>query len=589
MLGGVILLLSLLFQGIAIVLAVRLIRVTGWRTPWLLITGAVLLMAVRRGITSYQVFLGDLPMRPDPTAEVVALVISILMVAGLSRIAPSFRSAQSAETHLREQQHFLQRVLDTEPGTVYIYDLAERRSVFINRHWLRAYGYSAEETQSMDSDLLARLFHPDDLARIAAHHDTWRRAGDQDIREIEYRIRTKGGEWRWLHSREALFARDDSGQVKQVLGVAHDITERKQMGAMLSEREALLRAIVDTEPECVKLVGPDGRLLSMNPAGLAMIEADSFDQVRGRSIYPLVAKEHRPAFRALTERVFRGESGTLEFSVHGLKGRSRWLETKAVPFRSSWGEIVALLGVTRDITERKQAEAALREHGERLQLLTQQLVRVQEEEARRIGRELHDDLGQLLTTLKITLQTLPRRKDSAGFWEHVADLATTVDQAIERVRSVSSDLRPTILDDLGLTAALRWMLDRQAQQAGLKGSLSDCGIETRFPSELETTCFRVAQEALTNVVRHARATHVRIELRQEGDELFLQVSDDGAGFDPEQALADISKGKNLGLLGMQERVALMNGRLSIRSAPGRGTEVSARFPLPSHAASEVGP
>jgi signal transduction histidine kinase len=125
------------------------------------------------------------------------------------------------------------------------------------------------------------------------------------------------------------------------------------------------------------------------------------------------------------------------------------------------------------------------------------------------------------------------------------------------------------------------MLDQRAQQAGLKETFVYRGVETRLSSELETTCFRVAQEAITNVVRHARATHVRLELQQRDHELCLQVGDDGVGFDSERALSDIPLGQNLGLLGMQERVGLMDGRLTIRSAHGQGTEVKAWFPLPS--------
>lgn len=138
----------------------------------------------------------------------------------------------------------------------------------------------------------------------------------------------------------------------------------------LAEREAQLRLIFDAEPECVKLLGPDGALREMNRAGLAMIEADSFAQVAQQCVYPLVAEEHRAAFRALTESVFRGEAGTLAFEVVGLRGGRRWLETHAAPLRDPSGRITALLGITRDITSARQAEAALRESEARLRLAT---------------------------------------------------------------------------------------------------------------------------------------------------------------------------------------------------------------------------
>jgi PAS domain S-box-containing protein len=149
--------------------------------------------------------------------------------------------------------------------------------------------------------------------------------------------------------------------------------ELEELNRRLAEREARLRAIVDTEPECVKLLAEDGSLLEMNPAGLRLIEADSFQQVANQSLYPLVAEEHRAAFRQLTEEVFRGESGTLEFRITGLRGGGHWLETHATPLRDATGAITALLGVTRDVTARKQAEQAVRESERQLTTLISNL------------------------------------------------------------------------------------------------------------------------------------------------------------------------------------------------------------------------
>ena len=144
--------------------------------------------------------------------------------------------------------------------------------------------------------------------------------------------------------------------------------ELKRTEAKLAHSENLLRTVIESEPECVKLLAKDGTLLEMNPAGLAMIEADSLNQMQGQCVYPLVAAEHRQAFKALTESVFEGESGILEFEIIGLKGTRRWLETHAVPLRDSEKDIIALLAVTRDITERRRTEASLRESEQRLKL-----------------------------------------------------------------------------------------------------------------------------------------------------------------------------------------------------------------------------
>jgi len=143
--------------------------------------------------------------------------------------------------------------------------------------------------------------------------------------------------------------------------IVRDVTERKRAEDALTRSENRLRTIIETEPECVKVLGMDGSLLEMNPAGLSLIEADSLEQVRGKTVYEYIAPEHRGDFVSLTERVLRGGSGTLEFVLVGLKGTRRWLETHAVPLRDALGEVVGLLGITRDITERKENEEALRQ------------------------------------------------------------------------------------------------------------------------------------------------------------------------------------------------------------------------------------
>ena len=156
------------------------------------------------------------------------------------------------------------------------------------------------------------------------------------------------------------------------------------------------------------------------------------------------------------------------------------------------------------------------------------------------------------------------------------------DNVLQQVRSMSLDLRPSMLDDLGLAAALRWYLDRQAKRAGFAAEFRSDASDMRAPANFETACFRVAQEAITNIIRHARAQHVRVELVQRDQELQLTIQDDGIGFDVTAAHCSASRGGSLGLLGMQERVLLIGGRIEIDSAAGRGTAIHVRFPLAAH-------
>jgi PAS domain S-box-containing protein len=214
---------------------------------------------------------------------------------------------------------------------------------------------------------------------------------------------------------------------------------------------------------------------------------------------------------------------------------------------------------------------------ERLAALSRQLIEVQEAERRHLARELHDDLGQLLTVLWLNLVRL--REDPGPLRsEQLDESLRSVSHLVEEVRSRSLDLHPSVLDDLGLVPALEWYVERHAGSAGLSATVSAEPGGLRWPPEIEGACFRVTQEALTNVARHARARNVRVELRRLPSALELTIRDDGVGFDVEAARRNAMQGESLGLLGMQERVQLAGGRLTIDSTPGAGTRIRVSFP-----------
>jgi PAS domain S-box-containing protein len=216
---------------------------------------------------------------------------------------------------------------------------------------------------------------------------------------------------------------------------------------------------------------------------------------------------------------------------------------------------------------------------ERLRLLTKKVVAVQEQERQRVSRELHDEIGQTLTAVKLSIQALQRQESSTSMLPRLDDTIKIVEQALQQVRNLSLDLRPTLLDDLGLVATLRWYVDRQAKWGGFEAKFIAKPVEMRLPWELETTCFRIVQESLTNAMRHANPQKVRIELLLDDEALKLTIKDDGVGFDVPSAIERAAHGYSMGLLGMQERVALMGGELEIKSMQGKGTTVQALFPV----------
>jgi signal transduction histidine kinase len=226
-----------------------------------------------------------------------------------------------------------------------------------------------------------------------------------------------------------------------------------------------------------------------------------------------------------------------------------------------------------------QRKYELDDNQERLAAMSRRLIAAQEDERRRIARELHDELGQLLTGAKLNLVSLQggMALPQDGF-DPLDDTLDLVGRALATVRELSTELRPAILDEAGLAEALHWLLDRVALRAAFEARFDSEPVGA-LPTEVETTLFRFAQEALTNVMRHAAASHVSITLERRGSILHLTVRDDGVGFYADAARARSLHGGSLGLIGMEERITLAGGHLEIDSLPGRGTTLHATVPV----------
>jgi signal transduction histidine kinase len=221
------------------------------------------------------------------------------------------------------------------------------------------------------------------------------------------------------------------------------------------------------------------------------------------------------------------------------------------------------------VAERLRAE-------EELRLLSHRLVEVQEAERRNIARELHDEIGQILTGLKLALEMASRQAPD-GMRESLAQPQTMVNDLMGHVRALSLDLRPAMLDDLGLLHALLWHFERYSSQTGIRVLFQHAGIEAgRFSPGIETAAYRIVQEALTNVARYATVNEVKVNIFTDAEHLSVLVEDHGAGFVPSDALASASTG---GLAGMRERAQLLGGSLTIEAAPDEGTRISALLPV----------
>ena len=260
--------------------------------------------------------------------------------------------------------------------------------------------------------------------------------------------------------------------------------------------------------------------------------------------------------------------------------------------RQGHTDVQVVVGASSDERFARLAEtfnqmlARLEEDARQMQQLSRQILQAQEEERHRLAHELHDEAAQALTLLLVRLRLLERAHTPDEAQQRVQELRALTAQALENVRRVALDLRPTILDDLGLAPALEWRVDEFNKDATTQATMEVRGIEGRLPRDIELIFYRIGQESLTNVARHADATQVHVRLIRENGTLALEVVDDGCGFDPQQvreqgqAQTEASRRLGLGLLGMRERMGIIRGELQIDSAPGQGTRITARAPVP---------
>jgi two-component system sensor histidine kinase UhpB len=361
--------------------------------------------------------------------------------------------------------------------------------------------------------------------------------------------------------------------------IASDITDRRLTEQALREQRALLA-------EAQKLAGLGW--WEWSPESGRVVWSEELYRIYGVS-----PETFKPSFEAYLEHVHpedRLRSGAMMaralmdgrgFSTHERivrpGGEVRYLRSQVEVVRNEEGKPIKMLGASLDFTEQRHSETALRQAAQDLHGLTRRLVQAEEAERKRLARELHDRVGQALSALNINLDLVLRSAALApAARQRLADSVDLVDSTLQSIEGVMAELRPPLLEEYGLAAALAWHAEEFSRRTGIKVSVDDEAAEAVRSLRLEAALalFRIAQEALNNVLKHAHAAAVRMEVILAGNDVVLSVQDDGAGFDASQA----PRGR-LGMTTMRERAEAAGGRLEIDTAPGRGTRVVATVPL----------
>jgi PAS domain S-box-containing protein len=406
-----------------------------------------------------------------------------------------------------------------------------------------------------------------DLEQIIFQHDM---AGHNVAMSYETRWKKKDGSTIWVlmtvHD-----VRDKTGQIFYYEGFVFDITERKHAEESLRESEERYRLLVENSTDLVTEISSDGTYLYVSPNVKSILDFRPVDMVGTNVLSKVYGKD-----KALIAEILNKQSGSAMYRYRDRMGGWHWFESSGRVYDTSSGERRMVM-VSRDITERRKAEQELETSRKQLQHFTEHLEHVLEEERKRISRELHDDLGQLLTILKFDLSWL-RLEGAKGDSEVIAktdEMMESLNEALASVKRISKEIRPPQLDALGLGGALQWDIDQIEKKIGIKGIVTIEPPEFEVKGQIGAVLYRIFREALTNIVRHAQAQNVFVRLSKKLDSIVFSIRDDGRGITKKELAGDTS----LGLVGIRERIRMVGGTLTVDGKPGKGTMLSVEVPL----------
>ena len=377
--------------------------------------------------------------------------------------------------------------------------------------------------------------------------------------------------------------------MEQLLLTIQRAIEKRETEEMLRESELWMRSIFNSLDEAVLVLTPDGKLVNINKAARKMF-GHSKDELAGLSTEVLhVDHEHYRKFvRRIKEAFDNGESAIFEFRSRRKNGDVFPTEHTVSLLKNDQGKPLGIVSVVRDNTERKRAEEALIQANEKLlkkhnqgKILSKRLVDLLEKDRHDIAMELHDHIGQILTSLKLNLEMIHDQLEPGDF-EMESNIKAVKEKAInvlKDIKSVSHGLKPSILDLLGLVPSLRELFNDIQRDTDIKIKFFSRNIPKEITPEKGLAIYRITQEALTNVIKHARAKEVFVNLVKKDEKLSLSIEDDGVGFDPDKAMKVTKRKGPLGLLIMRERAVQFDGEFTVESQIGQGTQVLVEMPI----------
>jgi PAS domain S-box-containing protein len=431
----------------------------------------------------------------------------------------------------------------------------------------RILGYDDREALEKDFDV---TIHPDDKEKIQnVKRELFKKPGVTI--PVTFRKKHKAGYYLQVEGVMTNMLHNEN--VKGIISNFRDVTERKKF----EDQQALFVSIVNSSEDAIISKSLDDIITTWNK-GAEKLFGYSSNETIGKNISMLLPSERLNEELEINEKIKAGDS-IEHFETERLKkdGDKIFVSLTVSPIKNVYGVIIGASKIARDITERREAEEKLHHSYENLRDLASHLQNIREEERIQIARDIHDELGQQLTGLKMDFTWLIKKivvKDDV-IEEKINEMIRLIDETIISVRRISANLRPNILDDLGLVTALQWHSAEVEKRFGIKINFVSEFDVVEVPVATATGLFRIYQEALTNAVRHANAHEVNSTLQMANNKITLQIQDDGKGIDLDNDL----KKKSFGLLGIKERAFVMGGQYELKSEPGKGTQICVSVPV----------
>jgi PAS domain S-box-containing protein len=504
--------------------------------------------------------------------------LSRLMLAALTGLFIVSLSAKrrSVAGALRESELRLRQIAEHIRECIWIATPAMDQVLYVNPAYTSIWGRSVESLCQRPKSLFEAI-HAEDREQATGIITEQRQEGF----DIEYRIIKPDGAVRWIRD-VGIPVKDESGIVYRIAGIAEDITERKQVVATLRQSEFDLA-------EAQRLTKLGNWTLDI-AAGIVRWSEELYrifevDKATfGGAFEVFVSRVHpddrHKVLQANAEARSDGKPFEIEYRISTPSGQLKHIREIGYASKDQSDSVSALFGTAQDITERRQAENAFRDSSVQLRALSRRLVELQESERRELSRELHDRVGQNLTALKINIDMLRPALASYGnedVLERVADSSALLESTMDAIENVMSELRPPMLDDHGLAAALDWHARKFSRRTGISVVVHAGEPAVQPAPQVQIALFRVAQEALNNVAKHAGARHAEIALDQEAGDCVMSVRDDGIGFDVGENASDKPKA-GIGMVTMRERSQSVGGRFEVQALPERGTRLTVRVP-----------